>query len=134
MLTWREELAVGHPEIDADHKRLIALINDFEAMIAKGSNERTLHEVLIGLHDYARSHFQREEAVQIACRYPHYAGHKAEHQALLDDVTAMARRYFIDRSAPITRDSLDEASALLRHWLVDHIVKSDLRIRQYLPK
>jgi len=134
MLTWREELAIGHAEIDDDHKRLIALINDFESLVAKWPGERALHEVLIGLHDYARSHFHREEAVQLACGYPHYAAHKAEHEALLKEVTAMARRYFVDRTAPVTQQSLGEASNLLKHWLVDHIIKSDLRIRQYLHK
>ncbi len=129
---WREEMSVGQPDIDGDHRQLIAIINDFENMAQRLPESRALHETLIGLHDYAAIHFGREEAIQRACRYPLHESHKREHQELLSQINAMARRYFIDRTEPVTKASLREAAGFLRHWLVDHIIKNDLRMREYL--
>ncbi|MDO8607964.1 MAG: hemerythrin family protein [Phaeospirillum sp.] len=131
-LLWREEMCVGQVDIDGDHRQLIAIINDFENMAQRLPGDRTLHETLIGLHDYAAIHFDREEAIQAACHYPFHAPHKQQHQELLASIKAMARRYFIDRTDPVTKESLAEVSRFLRHWLVDHIIKSDLRMREHL--
>ena len=133
-LLWREEMSVGQVDIDGDHRQLIAIINDFENMARRLPGDRALHETLIGLHDYAAIHFKREETIQLACRYPFHEQHKHEHQDLLAEIKAMARRYFIDRTEPVTKGSLEEANRFLRHWLVDHIIKSDLRMRQHLDK
>jgi hemerythrin len=132
MLTWRPELAVGHPDIDADHKRLIAIINDFERMVENSPKERALHEVLVSLHDYARVHFAREEELQAAAGYSGLERHRREHQALLHSVKEMASRHFVVRTQPITAESLDTLGHFLRRWLVDHIIKSDLKLRDYV--
>ncbi len=70
----------------------------------------------------------------LACHYPHHESHKREHQELLSEITAMARRYFVDRTEPVTKASLGQAATFLRHWLVDHIIKSDLRMRESLAR
>lgn len=133
-LRWREELGVGQADIDGDHRQLIAIINDFENMARRLPGDRALHETLIGLHDYAALHFEREETVQLACHYPFHAEHKREHQELLAQIRAMAQRYFIDRTEPVTKASLGDVALFLRHWLVNHIIESDLRMRGYLSR
>lgn len=134
VVVWRAEMGVGQPDIDGDHRQLIAIINDFENMAKQLPEGRVLHETLIGLHDYAAIHFGREEAIQAACGYPFRGSHMQEHQELLHQINAMARRYFVDRTMPITKETLGEAAGFLRHWLVDHIIRSDLRMRDYLGK
>ncbi len=133
-LLWREEMSVGQADIDGDHRQLIAIVNDFMNMAKRLPGDRALHETLIGLHDYAALHFEREEAIQRACHYPFHEEHKHQHQVLLAEIQAMARRYFIDRTAPVTKASLEETAQFLRHWLVDHIIKSDLRMRDHIAK
>jgi hemerythrin len=134
MLVWRDDLSVGHPDIDNDHKRLIAIINDFQNTISKWPPERVIHEALIGLHDYSLQHFQREEAIQAACAYPFAAEHAKEHAELLAAVTAEARSLFVQKTKPITAESLQFITDLLKHWLINHIIKSDLRMRDYVGK
>lgn len=134
MLVWRDELSIGHPDIDDDHRRLLAIINDFENLAEKLPDDRVLHETLINLHDYALLHFGREEAIQIACRFPFTDAHRAEHRTLLQHVTDMARRYFIDKTEPVTRTTTAAMAEFLKHWLVDHIIRSDRRMREYLAQ
>ena len=133
-LLWREEMAVGQADIDGDHRQLIAIINDFTKMAERLPGNRVLHETLLGLHDYTAMHFQREEAIQIACHFPRHEAHKREHQELLTEVETMARGYFILKSREVTKESLSETATFLRHWLVDHIIKSDLLMRDHLHK
>ena len=133
-LLWREEMAVGQADIDGDHRQLIAIINDFMNMARRLPGDRVLHETLLSLHDYAAMHFQREEAIQLACHFPLHEAHKREHQALLGQIRTMARSYFIDKTREVTRESLGETAQFLRHWLVDHIIKSDCPMREHLHK
>lgn len=132
VLLWRDEMGVGQADIDGDHRQLVAIINDFENIARRLPEDRALHETLIGLHDYAAYHFAREEAIQQACGYPHLESHRQEHKELLGEINAMARRYFVDRTEKVTKASLSEAARFLRHWLVDHIIRSDLRMRESL--
>ena len=134
MLVWREDLSVGHPDIDNDHKRLIAIINDFQNTVTKWPAERVIHEALIGLHDYSVQHFQREEAIQAACSFPFAVEHQREHAELLATVTAEARSLFVQKTKPITAETLQFITDLLKRWLIEHIIKSDLRMREYVGK
>ncbi|MBV5325237.1 MAG: hemerythrin, partial [Rhodospirillaceae bacterium] len=68
--------------------------------------DRVLHETLLGLHDYAAMHFQREEVLQRACAYPLHEAHKLEHQQLLAEIKAMARSYFIDKTKQVSKETL----------------------------
>ncbi len=132
MLQWREELSVGHPDIDNDHKVLISIINDFEKTVDNWPGEKVIHEVLIKLHDYAGQHFSREEDIQVNHHYPFREEHKREHNILLAQVVDRANRYFIKKTEPITKEALQGVAEFLKHWLVDHIIKSDLRMRRFV--
>lgn len=134
MLVWREELSVGNEQIDADHKYLIAIINDFEATVQQWPEEKVIHGVLIKLHDYALAHFEREQVIQQDNHYPFREEHKREHRMLLAQVVDMATKYFIKKTEPVTKDALDGVAEFLKHWLIDHIIKSDLRMRPYVGK
>ena len=132
MLVWREDLSVGHPDIDNDHKRLIAIINDFQNTAAKWPPESVLNESLYSLYDYARLHFEREEAIQTACGFPYAEEHKKEHAALLCTVTNEVDCLFVSKTKPVTTASIQLVSELLQHWLIDHIIKNDLKMREYV--
>jgi len=134
MLVWRDDLSIGHPVIDNDHKRLIAIINDFQNTVTKWPAESVLNEALYGLYDYARQHFEREEAIQAACGFPYAEEHKKEHSDLLRTVTNEVDCLFISKTKPVTTASIQFVSELLQHWLIEHIIKSDRRMREYVRK
>jgi len=134
ILVWRDDLSVGHPEIDNDHRRLIAIINDFQNTVAKWPAESVIQEALLGLESYARWHFEREEAIQAACDFPFLDDHRRQHAELLNTVADEIKALFVDKSRPITAATVQMVAELLKHWLIDHIIKSDLLIRDYLKK
>lgn len=133
-IEWRDKLSVGDPGIDADHKALIRLINDFESRSAQSLDRRTLSDTLKGLLDYAKEHFGREERLQARINYPFYDLHCHEHKRLIREVEQFARHYMTDPSVVIDEEAKASMDTFLRAWLIDHIIEQDLKMRAFLTK
>jgi hemerythrin len=132
MLELTEDLRIGHPVIDADHQRLIEIINEFLEHSKTVDNAKVLHETLKSLLAYGRDHFAREERIQRDCLYPFQSGHIHEHASLLDQVRDIARTYFVAKTRPLTADSVVEVNELLKAWLIGHVKKFDTGMRDWV--
>ncbi|KIM00785.1 Chemotaxis regulator - transmits chemoreceptor signals to flagelllar motor components CheY [Paramagnetospirillum magnetotacticum MS-1] len=144
MLKLTQDMMIGHPIIDADHKKLISIINQFlvTAKICEtlegevdGQNEAAMHVTLKQLIAYTHEHFEREEKIQRECMYPYFEMHVREHRVLKTQLEEMASSYFIAKSRKVNRQSLNEMSEFLRMWLFNHIMKFDMNYRDWVcPK
>lgn len=132
-------MSVGVPSIDEDHKRLITLINRFEDLTAHspdlyGKDEGAMRTLLGSLAAYAREHFAREERMQATAEYPGLPENRAEHQRLTKSLAAMIVR-FQDRPSSEPEITPAEMVHFLQTWLVEHVIKCDLKMRGYkFPK
>lgn len=130
-ITWRQQMSVGIKEIDDDHRQLIAIISDFNFAAESRSgqiDEGNMRVILAKLQRYAREHFDREEKLQLACNYPGHAENKKQHELLtrqLDDFT----RLYTDGKLGSAKSATILMSKFLNRWLVDHILKVDLKMR-----
>lgn len=132
-ITWREQMSVGIKSIDDDHQQLISLINQF-AEIAQstpdltGRGEGAVRALLGRLQSYTHEHFVREERIQDLAGYVGLKENRAHHQALTKALNGMIERFAggQDGSKPLTAQEL---SKFLNSWLVDHIIKVDLKMR-----
>lgn len=123
---WNDKLSVGNDLIDADHKRLIELINKYEEAVSK-KNINILDHAFQGLEDYTNEHFEREEGIMEAVHYPGRRIHADAHRDLIQQVQ--------DKHAQIRQHKnidIKELSEFLRSWLVDHVLKEDMKIKEYL--
>lgn len=128
-IEWSDLLSVGHDTIDADHRHLIGLLNEFEASRDVAQAEATLRKLFV----YAKTHFEREEAVQLACDYPHYEEHRQEHRILVERLNKIIRTHF----KPKNRDKpeiIEQVHRLLHQWVVRHVIDSDLKMKPYVEK
>ena len=132
MITWNEELRIGHPVIDADHQRLIEIINLFNARSENWEDDKILHETLKSLLAYGRDHFAREQKIQKECSYPECETHAAEHGILIGQVKEMAKEYFVEKLKPIDKTSIENMRDFLQHWLIDHILRYDTTMRGWV--
>jgi hemerythrin len=132
MLELTDDLRIGHPVIDADHQRLIEIINEFLEHSKTVDNAKVLHETLKSLMAYGKDHFAREERIQQECLYPLQSGHVHEHANLLDQVRDIARTYFVAKTRPLTADSVIEVNELLKAWLIGHVKKFDTGMREWV--
>ena len=126
MIEWREDMAVGVPTIDDDHKALFGIINEFEMCQSRSCAERAAKK----LFNYTRSHFQREETIQECFHYPEIKQQKAEHAKISVDLEQIIKTSFIKKEHT-DAEVIAEVTQLMRVWIVDHVIKHDLKMRSF---
>ena len=133
-IQWRKEMAVDESVIDEDHKLLIEIVNSFEAAISRKLAPETIDQGLKLLKHYTVEHFRREEELQRAAQYPFFDAHAREHR----DVIKKLDNIVAHRRAAATRADISDVAKeiinLLKDWLVNHIIQSDLRMRPYVAQ
>jgi hemerythrin len=129
-ISWSDDLKVGSIEIDADHKELIGIVNDFadKANSPDGVSQRTLRITLERLQIYTHDHFAREEYIQAISKYAGLAENKRQHDALRKTLADYISKFDRDDIGDV-KAAADEISAFLNHWLMTHIVEIDLKMR-----
>ncbi len=61
LITWNNGLDLGVEEIDNQHRKLVAMINDLNDAMRQGRGNDVLAKILGGLINYAATHFNTEE-------------------------------------------------------------------------
>jgi len=120
---WSDELAVGNTFIDADHQKLIDMVNRLHDLMQEGKGKDVLGKVLNNLIAYTKEHFKREEDFMRNIRYASFAAHREEHEKLLKQVQELHDK-FETGTATLSIQVLH----MLRDWLINHIGKSDKQL------
>lgn len=123
LITWDQGLSVGVPDLDAQHHRLVDMINQLHDAMAKGQGREALKPLLAGLVQYTVTHFQAEEQYMRKINYPNLPQHKAEHEKLVRRVKELTQSYESNQIS-LTIETMN----FLRDWLTNHIRRVD---RQY---
>ncbi|MCX7856009.1 MAG: bacteriohemerythrin [Anaerolineae bacterium] len=121
-IEWTDDLSTGVPEMDDQHKRLIALLNDFYTAVEQGERDEGIRTLLEGVDQYAVFHFSAEEAFMEQIGYPDLPSHRETH--------AMFRREYLsamERHGAGDRKAVRDLVAFLFSWLYTHIQKTDKR-------
>jgi hemerythrin len=126
LMTWTPGLSVGVPPMDAQHQRLIALVNKLHEAMSKGVGKQMLGTVLDELVAYTRQHFSAEELLMTRHGYPDVAAHVAEHRKLVATVQKL--------QSDLTSGTLltIEVMEFLKQWLSGHILGVDSKYGPYL--
>lgn len=125
LIEWNDSLSVGIPSIDAQHQRLVAILNTLKASEVSGANTERLEQLLNELAEYTVYHFDTEERLMAAHGYPDLIEHRASHQTLLAQVGQFRADFAAGNSKLTARLFL-----FLRTWLNGHIRGTD---RAYGP-
>jgi hemerythrin-like metal-binding protein len=126
LMTWGPILEVGFGDIDVQHRKLVDLVNELDDAMRAGRGQDVADAVLDDLVNYTIHHFAFEEQLMDEYQISSAAGHKAEHEQLVVEVSAFRAR-IQSGSAP-----LSDLMALLRSWLTDHILKTDKALAKEL--
>jgi len=128
LMHWSEKMSVGVPELDADHKELIRIINQLAVDTCDHSRLGALRQSLFALLRYAEFHFAREEKVMTACGFPGIEEHKREHRGFVARIRALNHKFDADPedSAEIVNGDL---LRFLQDWLNHHILIEDKAYR-----
>lgn len=118
---WSPLFETGLHDVDAQHQRLVALLNDLGAHVDSGQLEH-IDQALNALAEYTVYHFRCEEEIMDRGRVAatHVERHKATHQRFVAQVTEWLGRRARGESLDL-RQLLD----FLANWLIFHILGDD---------
>lgn len=162
-LVWREQMSVGNTLIDNEHSYLLDQINAVELALNTEENHDLLVETLDHLVEYTQTHFDHEEQIQLKIKYPLHEEQKDEHEKILAELNSIKKKLDKvlgseeeddDESAAFDEVTDDELNMLLgddglqsadkndlaplvelmRNWIVNHVIGSDMKMKPYLKK
>jgi len=129
-ISWDHRLAMGHEELDGQHRTLIATFNRLCAVVERGDGNREEQEgLLVFLHDFVLAHFETEHELMVRAGYPHEEEHRRFHTELASQLGAILDVFHRD-TAPLTPDIMD----YLDGWLQRHIREEDFRLAEFLKR
>nr|WP_169433124.1 bacteriohemerythrin [Maridesulfovibrio zosterae] len=123
-IKWSNDLLLGIPSIDAEHRVLVRYAEDFQTALQEGQGHEAISRLFDRLLEYTTSHFAREEAFMQKREYPDIEIHMKEHRRITREVMELNRdkRY-------IFPDSVD---SFLQDWIINHINNTDRKYVKYL--
>lgn len=135
---WREEMSIDGGVVDDDHRHLVKIVNRFLAVNEgqSGVKVRELDYLIGDLTRYTVLHFEREEQIQLAIRFPFFQAHRREHEELRTRLSKIARSHKqIPRAGQrLPAGELTEIGTLLRDWLLNHILQADMLMKPYVEE
>ncbi len=120
MFEWKKEYAVNIGSIDAQHQMLFAIGRELYAAMSAGKGRTILSKILDRLVQYTMQHFTHEESLMRLHKYPNFATHKAEHDALARKVVEFQADFNAGKIAMAL-----EVLNFVQEWLQHHIKGSD---------
>jgi hemerythrin-like metal-binding protein len=122
-IEWSDELSVGVPEIDEQHKKWVAIYNHMDEKLSGGDPEEIkalAGNALKEMVEYARYHFQSEEEYMMSVGYPGIDEHMEVHY----DFTRQLEEYdeMVRDGKMVLNTTL---MGIIKNWLVEHIMKTD---------
>ncbi len=128
-LMWRDGLSTGNDVIDTDHKYLIDIVNLVERSMGT-KDQGQLTDAFHSLRRYATAHFAREERIARAAGYANAEHLHQSHEGLIRQLEQLE----LEIGQQWTAQSVGHFGALLRAWLIDHVIKEDLLMKPTLQK
>jgi hemerythrin len=125
-IEWHEGLSLGIEKLDNQHKHLIELANML-ALTARQADYKEMSDCFCKFREHALYHFNDEEAFMERVRYPKRDEHAQQHSLLKKKVKQFQDVLY--RHEIILEE---EIVNFLKMWLIGHVIKNDLPIKDFL--
>lgn len=126
-IEWMETLDLGVPELDGDHKTMVAIMQAIERTAEKHQKKECV-ALLERLFSFTRHHFQREEILLKTWGYGEVAGHARYHEELMDGASRVMKTCIEQDNTEDFARCCDE----LMRFLIDDVVRGDLNLKSFL--
>ena len=124
-LEWEEKYSVEVEEIDNQHKRMFAVINELMDLISTNTPEEHLGEITDGLINYKKFHFATEEKYFKEFNYEGAEEHIQKHKEFNDKLSLLREKY-----PKNTIDFAFELVDFLEDWLINHLMVVDQKYKE----
>lgn len=128
-MMWNDNLKIGVPKIDSQHKELCGRLDQLLDACKKGQGNSEILKTLQFLQEYTIRHFGEEENLQLIYGYPKIKEHKAQHEYFKQKI-AEFKQLLETQGAGIA--VISKTNLFLVDWLINHIQKIDSELAQYI--
>jgi hemerythrin len=128
-IEWSSSLEIGAGEIDDDHRRLVALMQEVESAIEQ-QDQKLCRAKIQTFIDAAADHFAKEEIFLARIGFPTIDEHKFYHLSLLTRANELQRTCAAGVSEPDARICYDQVA----EFLIDDVIRGDIGIKEFLDR
>ena len=128
MIEWKNSYSVGNDQIDRQHRKLLMLCNQCEALLGSNDSDAIsqLHLLLNDLSEYVLRHFDYEEKLLQQSGYSKLQEHIAEHGKYWEHLANILMK------ASSGLDEREDVLRLVQDWWLHHILEVDMQYSLYL--
>ncbi len=119
LITWDDSISVNIAIIDAQHKRMIDIINKMHEAMKKGEGKNVIIDILNELAQYKKMHFATEEKYFKNFNYENTETHMYEHIKFGEKIEEFKTK--LEQGESITIELLE----FVKNWLTHHIKEVD---------
>lgn len=133
-MTWKDDLSIGVPAIDHQHKMWCDAIDRLLDACKGGKGRDEIISTISFLEQYTARHFKDEEVLHrqaAQAGYPKAAEHKAIHDSFIKRVQDL-KQELIAEGATIV--AVGKVNTVIIDWLFYHIKKVDQELEPYINK
>lgn len=127
----KDELAIGFPEIDRQHKQIVDELNKLHSIVVSDAPDtnwkQEILQSLITVSALARKHFEYEDGLLKKISYPEVARHAAEHQGALNSLLDE-----ISKLNDASKETAEDLLQVMKRYVMHHMVKEDTKFIPYI--
>lgn len=127
LIAWREEFTIGLPDVDHEHRELIAMINALHESLGPAAEVERIVAALGEIQARIAAHFALEEREMRRLDYISVTEHKDDHERLLDDIMEITDA--VESPADYDPEAFGQR---LSRWFTDHFRTHDARLHRWL--
>ena len=127
LIAWREDFTIGLPDVDHEHRELIAMINALHESLGPTADVERVVAALGEIHARIAAHFALEEREMRKLNYISVCEHKDDHERLLDDILDIMDA--VESPADYDPEALGRR---LSKWFTGHFRIHDSRLHRWL--
>lgn len=126
---WLKSMSVGNAFLDADHKKLMGMIEDVEHAM-RAQDTAKFSRTLKTFENAVRLHFRNEELIAETIGHP-FEQHMQEHQYVLSELQQMEAE-LIDMHGRWSESASTHYFIFLSNWASEHIREDDMLMKPTL--
>lgn len=125
-IEWKDDYLTNHRKMDAEHRKLIGLLNKLHNAIRKEDQDK-IHELLDSFVAEKEKHFDSENYLMKTNQYKGYFSHKTEHDRAFNKL-----QIFVDNVKSGEAGCDIDFLVSMRTWFENHLELKDKKLATFL--
>jgi hemerythrin len=128
---WEDNLSIGIPAIDEQHKELFAQFDKLSNLIEVGGKGEEVAELLRYLNEYGVTHFTNEEELMTSYEYSGLEEQRQQHDKFKESITTLFE--MLANNVP-TREIAIRVDATLIRYFINHVRNLDAKLADFIKQ